>query len=131
MTQTGELMRFTIPANMAGVPALSVPVGHSSGGVQHLVLCFLGFDHHCLPLAEQAHQVCRCWYLLRGVYRIDAWKCADAVGEAVTAMQQACQCRLGTSQECSTTPVERPLEEGAADADRGLCLRQACRSGCS
>ena len=30
-------MRFTIPANMAGVPALSIPIGHSSSGGQHAV----------------------------------------------------------------------------------------------
>ncbi len=33
LTQTGELMRFTISANMAGIPAISVPVGHCSKGV--------------------------------------------------------------------------------------------------
>lgn len=32
LTQTGELMRFTISANMAGIPAISVPVGHCSKG---------------------------------------------------------------------------------------------------
>lgn len=32
LTQTGELMRFTISANMAGIPALSIPVGQSSSG---------------------------------------------------------------------------------------------------
>ena len=32
LRQTGELMRFTISANMAGIPAVSVPVGHSAGG---------------------------------------------------------------------------------------------------
>jgi hypothetical protein len=32
LAQTGELMRFTISANMAGIPALSLPVGHSAGG---------------------------------------------------------------------------------------------------
>ncbi|CAL8466609.1 g6145 [Coccomyxa elongata] len=33
LTQTGELMRFTISANMAGIPALSIPVGQSSSGM--------------------------------------------------------------------------------------------------
>ena len=32
LRQTGELMRFTISANMAGIPAISVPVGHCSQG---------------------------------------------------------------------------------------------------
>ncbi len=32
LTQTGELMRFTISANMAGIPAISVPVGHCRKG---------------------------------------------------------------------------------------------------
>ena len=33
MHQLGELMRFTISANMAGIPAISIPVGHSRAGV--------------------------------------------------------------------------------------------------
>ena len=32
MTLTGDLMRFTIPVNMAGLPAISIPVGLSSAG---------------------------------------------------------------------------------------------------
>ena len=36
LTQTGELMRFTISANMAGIPAISVPVGHCSKGAPSL-----------------------------------------------------------------------------------------------
>lgn len=32
LTQTGELMRFTISANMAGIPAISVPVGYCPKG---------------------------------------------------------------------------------------------------
>lgn len=34
LTQTGELMRFTISANMAGIPALSIPVGQSPSGAR-------------------------------------------------------------------------------------------------
>ena len=34
MTLTGELMRFTIPVNMAGLPAMSIPIGLSSAGNQ-------------------------------------------------------------------------------------------------
>ncbi len=33
LRQAGELMRFTIPVNMAGLPAMSVPVGHGAGGM--------------------------------------------------------------------------------------------------
>jgi aspartyl-tRNA(Asn)/glutamyl-tRNA(Gln) amidotransferase subunit A len=33
LRQAGELMRFTIPVNMAGLPAVSVPVGHGEGGL--------------------------------------------------------------------------------------------------
>jgi Asp-tRNA(Asn)/Glu-tRNA(Gln) amidotransferase A subunit family amidase len=33
LRQAGELMRFTIPVNMAGLPAMSVPVGHGEGGL--------------------------------------------------------------------------------------------------
>lgn len=34
LVQTGELMRFTISANMAGIPALSIPVGQSPSGAR-------------------------------------------------------------------------------------------------
>ena len=48
LPQTGELMRFTISANMAGIPAISVPVGHCSKGVHsrphpQLLMRALGF----------------------------------------------------------------------------------------
>ena len=33
LRQAGELMRFTIPVNMAGLPALSIPVGHGEAGL--------------------------------------------------------------------------------------------------
>lgn len=33
MGLTGELMRFTIPPNMSGVPAVSVPIGHDNEGL--------------------------------------------------------------------------------------------------
>eukprot|EP00884_Botryococcus_braunii_P016489 jgi/Botrbrau1/3523/Bobra.341_2s0050.1 len=33
LTQTGELMRFTIPVNMAGIPAITLPVGYDSRGL--------------------------------------------------------------------------------------------------
>ena len=32
LRQTGDLMRFTIAVNFCGLPALSVPVGHSTQG---------------------------------------------------------------------------------------------------
>lgn len=32
LRQTGDLMRFTIAVNFCGLPALSVPVGHSAQG---------------------------------------------------------------------------------------------------
>lgn len=32
MTLTGDLMRFTIPVNMAGLPAISIPIAQSASG---------------------------------------------------------------------------------------------------
>lgn len=32
LRQTGDLMRFTIAVNFCGLPAISVPVGHSAQG---------------------------------------------------------------------------------------------------
>ena len=40
LTQTGELMRFTISANMAGIPAISVPVGYCPKGASSIPLTF-------------------------------------------------------------------------------------------
>ena len=36
LRQTGDLMRFTIAVNFCGLPAVSVPVGHSSQGAPRL-----------------------------------------------------------------------------------------------
>ena len=38
LRQTGELMRFTISANMAGIPAITVPVGQCSRGTRRIPL---------------------------------------------------------------------------------------------
>jgi len=37
LRQTGNLMRFTIAVNFCGLPAVSVPVGHSSQGAPRLL----------------------------------------------------------------------------------------------
>ena len=54
LRQTGELMRFTISANMAGIPAISVPVGYcsrgtlrtSSSSVPSVLHIASGMQHH-------------------------------------------------------------------------------------
>ena len=53
LTQTGELMRFTISANMAGIPAISVPVGYCPKGASSS----LPLDFPCFCEVERARHV--------------------------------------------------------------------------
>ena len=50
---TGDLMRFTICVNMAGIPAISVPVGLDAAGV---LLCL-----HAHATLETSSEVKRRW----------------------------------------------------------------------
>lgn len=53
LRQTGDLMRFTIAVNFCGLPAISVPVGHSAqgttGGVEAGHAVSAGLSHAVLP----------------------------------------------------------------------------------
>ena len=54
LRQTGDLMRFTIAVNFCGLPALSVPVGHSAqGGVwRGLGVIFCGLPALSVPVGH-------------------------------------------------------------------------------
>lgn len=41
MRLTGNLMRFTIPVNMSGIPAITLPVGQDSSGESAAALSML------------------------------------------------------------------------------------------
>ena len=41
MRLTGDLMRFTIPVNMSGIPAVTLPVGQDSSGESAVALSLL------------------------------------------------------------------------------------------
>ena len=67
LRQTGELMRFTISANMAGIPAITVPVGQCSGGTS------------CTSIASVAHVhwLANCMQCWQG-FLLGTPSCADA-----------------------------------------------------
>ena len=57
MRQTGELMRFTISANMAGIPAITVPVGHCSQGTPCNSVTSVA-SVHCVRVACSLNKAC-------------------------------------------------------------------------
>ncbi len=55
LRQTGNLMRFTIAVNFCGLPAVSVPVGHSSQGAPRLLPGYAPAHPRMRPASPRVH----------------------------------------------------------------------------
>lgn len=108
VVQTGELMRFTISANMAGIPALSIPVGHSSAGAPPMP-CMLQMQIQASASALLHDELATFRHLMTS-------RCADLLSNIVA--------------QNAWMPCRREHHARMGGSEMHVFV-QGCRSGCS